>query len=110
MAKAKKVTATGIRPVRANTTTRIEHPSPTFASIYVNDVNVMMTPWDFRLRVGQIENVDVEKNQAEVTVLADLRISPQHMKKLVQVLTKQLEAYEANLGPIPLPGESQEGS
>ena len=105
MAKARTPTNAADLPVRGNTTKRVEHPSPNFTSLYVNDVHVMITPWDFRLRLGQLESVDSEKNEAVVTVLADLRLSPQHTKKLVQILTKQLEAYEAQLGSIPQPAD-----
>ena len=97
MAKAKSVD----RPVRGNQPTRIEVLSPTFASLYVNDVNVMVSPWDFRLRLGQLEKVDSEKAEALVTVLADVRMSPQHLRKLVDVLSTQLDGYEATMGAIP---------
>jgi hypothetical protein len=91
------------RPVRGNTAKRVEQPSPAFVSIYANDINVMLTPWDFRLRIGQLDAVDVQANEAIVTILADVRMSPPHLKKLVQVLTKQLEHYETHIGPIAMP-------
>ena len=103
MAKRKDSTPDDERPARGNTTSRIEQLSPTFLSLYVNDVNVMMTPWDFRLRVGLLESVNVQTSEALITVLADVRMSPPHLKKLVQVLTKQLELYEARVGPIAPP-------
>lgn len=85
--------------VRGNTAVRREQLSTNFVSLYINDVNVLVTPWDFRLRVGQLEGI--ENGEALVTVLADLRVSPAHLKRLVQVLGNQLEAYEAKIGPIP---------
>lgn len=89
------------KPVRGNVPNRVEQPSPAFVSFYANDAQVMMTPWDFRLRLGQLESV--EDGEAVVTVLADVRFSPAHLKRLVEVLGKQLESYEANVGPIAVP-------
>jgi hypothetical protein len=107
MAKAKTLTRKpeSMKVVRGNVSNRVEQPAATFASLYVNDVIVMMTPWDFRLRLSQLESVDLEKGEAVVTVHADVRMSPQHLKKLVQVLTKQLEIYEGAIGAIPEPPE-----
>lgn len=105
MAKEQSVSAAAEKPVRANKQTRTEHPAQNFVSVYANDVNMLMTPWDFRLRFGQIDNVDPAKNTAEITVLADVRLSPQHVKTLVRVLTGLVEAYENSVGPIPQPGD-----
>jgi hypothetical protein len=103
MAKKSATTVNNGRPVRGNVTKRIEQPSQGFVSLYANDINVMMTPWDFRLRIGQLDAVNVDANEAIVTILADLRLSPPHLKKLAQVLNKQLEAYETHIGPIAMP-------
>jgi hypothetical protein len=105
-AKAKATEQVGAsnaeRPLRANLAKHIEVPSPSFASYYVNDVQIMTTPWDIRLRMGQIEDVNPQKGEATITVLADVRFSPQHAKKLAEILIKQLEGYETNVGPIPV--------
>lgn len=106
MAKSKKASNSpdvAEQPVRANAATREHTRSPSFVSLYVNDVQLQTTPWDVRLTLGQIENVDVAENRAYITVLADVRLSPQHAKKLGEVLNGQIKNYEQNFGTIPQP-------
>jgi hypothetical protein len=88
--------------VRA-TGTREVNVSPTFAAYYTNDTEVQTGPWDVRLRLGQIAEVDSERNHAIITRVAEVRMSPQHAKRVVAILMEHLERYEAKYGPIPLP-------
>ena len=80
--------------------TRSEH----FVSLYTNDTQVQTTPWDIRLVFGQIDVPPTnESTVMEVTQVADVRMSPQHAKKIAIILQAQIQAYEAKVGPIPLP-------
>jgi hypothetical protein len=89
--------------VRANVN-RILVAAPTFVSLYANDTQVQVTPWDFRLILGEISDIG-PKGDPSVTIklVGEVRMSPQHVKKLVQVISGQLALYEKNFGPIPQP-------
>jgi hypothetical protein len=89
--------------VRANANRR-HTQSPSFFSIYANDVQVQTTPWDLRLIFGEITNVPTSKDPiVDIMQLGELRLSPQLAKKMTEVLLDQLSTYEANVGEIPLP-------
>jgi len=70
-----------------------------FPSVYANSSRLMFSIYDFRLvfsetmmkgdfRVVQVDRVSVV-------------MSPQHIKKLVSIVTKKLAEYEQKHGPIP---------
>jgi hypothetical protein len=88
--------------VRANVNREVI-VSPDFVSIYANDTQVLLTPWDVRLTFGEISEVKPDPPTIVVKTLGDVRISPQHAKKLLQVLGFQVAQYEKNIGVIPLP-------
>ena len=88
---------------RATTARRVETMVPSFVSIYANDIQLLTTPWDIRFRMSQLEAVDHKKQEAQISVFADVRMSPQHAKKLAEVLVKQIAGYESRFGPIPMP-------
>lgn len=77
-----------------------EGPLPSF---YANDTQVMTTPWDMRLSFGVIAEVDPEKGRALVRRLCEVRMSPSHAKRLLQVLVGQIEMYEKTVGTIAVP-------
>jgi hypothetical protein len=78
--------------------------SPTFASLYANDTQIQTTPWDIRLIFGEIAEPPTEERPTVViTVLGQVRMSPQHAKLVAKLLVEQLEAYEKRVGPIPQP-------
>ena len=91
--------------VRANVH-RETVPSQTFISLYVNDTQVQVSPWDIRFMFGVIEGLP-SPNSPTVLIkqIGEIRMSPQHAKKVAQVLNNQLASYEKNIGPIPLPPE-----
>lgn len=75
-----------------------------FVSLYVNDTQVQVTPWDIKLIFGEITSVPTPENPAIIIKqIGEVRMSPQHAKKVTQVLLQQLEHYERTVGPIPLP-------
>lgn len=90
--------------VRANLTRSVTNAS-TFGSYYANDTQIQTTPWDVRLIFGQITAIEPENNRASVEQVAEVRMSPQHAKRVVALLQKQLQNYEAKIGAIPLPPE-----
>ena len=89
--------------VRANVNREVI-TAPTFASLYANDTQVETTPWDIRLVFGEIsESPTVDRPRVVVKQVGEVRMSPQHAKRITQILVKQLEHYEKTLGHIPLP-------
>jgi hypothetical protein len=77
-----------------------------FVSLYANDTQIQLTPWDFRLIFGQIANVPTPENPTiQVRQIGEVRMSPQHAKKITLILIGQLKHYEETIGPIPLPSD-----
>jgi hypothetical protein len=88
--------------VRANVN-RQAVMSPTFATIYANDVQVQTTPWDVRLIFGEIFQAPTkDEPTAVIKQVGELRMSPQLTKKVVQILRQQLDVYERRFGQIPM--------
>ena len=91
------------RIVRANVDRRVEI-SPTFVSLYVNDTQIEVTPWDFRFTFGEITRAPTADNPTVgVKSTGEIRMSPQHAKKLAEILVQTLQRYESAIGKIPLP-------
>ncbi len=89
--------------VRANVNRRVEESSE-YVSLYANDIQIQMTPWDLRIIVGQISGSPSPDDPVLlVRQIGDLRMSPQLAKKVALILLGQIEHYERNIGPIPLP-------
>ena len=87
--------------IRANVN-RTMTTAQNYVSLYVNDTQVQITPWDLRLMFGVISGLSNEDNiLISVMQLGEIRMSPQHAKKLSQILAKQVAAYEATFGSIP---------
>ena len=80
--------------------------SPTFISLYANDVQVHTSPWDVRLLLGSVGELPTADHPVvNITQLADLRMSPQLAKRLVAIMIEQIKVYEERFGPIPdIPG------
>jgi len=96
--------------VRANIPQREETIAPGFVSIYTNDTQFLITPWDVRLTFGEISNVSKDPPSIAIKVMAEVRMSPQHAKKVLNVLQHQIEHYEKTVGPIPMPREVSQRS
>ncbi|MDZ4803054.1 MAG: DUF3467 domain-containing protein [Bryobacteraceae bacterium] len=78
--------------------------SPQFASVYANDIQVQITPWDLRFIFGEVTEAPTkELPRVLVTLLAEVRVSPQMAKKLVEIVKSQLDGYEQTFGVIPSP-------
>jgi hypothetical protein len=75
----------------------------TYVALYVNDIQVTITPWDFQFALGLVtETPTVEKQTLTIKKIGDLRISPQLAKRLLPVLHAQVQNYETSIGPIPI--------
>ena len=99
----KPASKNGVQIVRANAS-REEVVDPAFVSLYANDTQVQTSPWDFRLIFGQISTAPTrERKTIVINQVGEVRMSPQHVKTLVQVLLQQLAGYEARFGRIPQP-------
>lgn len=78
--------------------------SPDFVTLYANDTQMQVTPWDVRLIFGQISDIPTKENPtAVIKRVGEVRMSPQHAKTVVRILSAQLDSYEQNIGPIPQP-------
>jgi hypothetical protein len=69
-------------------------------TIYVNSVQVEVTPWDFKLRLAQIGEASTDR--LLLNELCFVYLSPQHAKALAMLLSQQVASYEKQVGPIPL--------
>lgn len=89
--------------IRATANRQVEQ-SPAFVSVYTNDTQLQMTPWDLRLVFGVVAEAPTPVNpKVLVKTLCEVRMSPQHAKKIASILLEQLKHYEENVGEIPQP-------
>jgi hypothetical protein len=72
-----------------------------FKSIYSNNAQFTMSPWDVVFVFG--ENQSVKDNILLVEQKMRVVMSPQHAKIFSQVLSDQVSKYEQTFGPIPVP-------
>lgn len=81
--------------------------SPNFVSLYTNDTQVQLTPWDIRMTFGEISEARAgepgEQPTVQIKTTGEVRMSPQHAKKLAEILARQIQVYERNVGTIPMP-------
>lgn len=79
-----------------------------FVSLYSNDIQVEITPYDFRLLLGVIVGVPTMENSTiSIQTFGELRMSPQLAKKLISVLSEKLHHYEESVGVISYPRPSE---
>jgi hypothetical protein len=89
--------------VRANINRQMVEASE-FVSLYANDTQIQLTPWDVRLIFGVIsDGPRTDPPEIVVKTIGEVRMSPQHAKRVAMILIQQLENYEENVGPIPQP-------
>ena len=81
--------------------------SSNFFSVYTNNLQVSTSPWDVRIVLGEVEDVQLiaDKPTLTVTQLGEVRMSVQIAKQLTLMLVDQLKNYEAMFGSIPGPKE-----
>ena len=74
---AKKETPAVDQIIRANVN-RETAPGPDFVSLYANDTQVQISPWDFRIIFGLItEMPSVASPSVSVKLIGEARMSPQ---------------------------------
>jgi hypothetical protein len=89
--------------VRATISRQVSQ-SPEFVSLYTNDTQVQLSPWDVRLIFGLIEDPPTaERKTMSVRRIGEVRMSPEHAKKVLAILAEQLKQYEDSIGIIPQP-------
>jgi hypothetical protein len=89
--------------VRANVHREVVE-GPGFASLYANDTQVQLSPWDVRLIFGIIDTpASAEHRTIRVKTTGEVRMSLQHAKKVAEILVRQLGLYEKRFGPISIP-------
>jgi hypothetical protein len=102
-AEARADAQTGITRANVN---RETVDAAQFVSLYVNDTQIQLTPWDVRLILGIVTDPpSAERQTVLVKTLGEIRMSPQHAKRMAIVLMQQLKHYEAAVGAIPLPND-----
>ena len=88
--------------IRANVNREIVE-SPAFVSLYANDTQIQLSAWDVRMIFGVIsEPATNERPTIIVKTVGEVRMSPQHAKKIAMILINQLRNYETSVGVIPL--------
>ena len=74
----------------------------TYLSLYSNDTQVQVSPWDVRLIFGEIRELPTEeKPELVVRPTGEVRMSPQHARRVVDILQETLTKYEATYGELP---------
>src|SRR5438874_6938518 len=83
-------------PAAQSSTNRRETTKhPDFFSIYANDIQVAVSNWDIRLILGEIGDLsDTDPNVLNIKQLGEIRLSLQIAKRLADILTAQIKAYE----------------
>lgn len=85
---------------------RTAAPAANFVTLYTNDTQVQITPWDLRITFGEITDLPTsERREIVIKTTGEVRMSPQHAKRLADLLIGQIARYERNFGAIPMPKE-----
>ncbi len=67
-------------------------------SYYANNTTVERSPWDFRMRFGEL--VAATESKVTVAELVSVIMSPPHFKATVAILLQFLKDYEKDHGEI----------
>ena len=62
--------------------------------IYTNNVRTVITAYEVLLQLGL-------ETSGKVKPICNIRMSPQHAKRLAEVLTKSIAEYEEKIGKLP---------
>ena len=82
--------------------------TPDFKSIYSNNVNMTVTPFDFVFKFG--ENQGMKDNILIVDLHSTVTMSPQHAKVFSQLLAENVAKWEQTFGPIVTPTQAAEAA
>ncbi len=64
--------------------------------IYTNSVKTNISIYEIMLQLGL-------ESEGKIKPICNVRMSPQHAKKLAEVLSRSVTEYEKKIGKIPLP-------
>ena len=111
---AKKTSADKVEPkapVKAPLRKAEAVPGPTAPVLYVNSVQVDISTWDVRMRVGQIQGLSNE-GVLQVHEVAHMFMSHQHFRAFVNAVSQSLKKVESidSSPQIPLPPRDGETS
>ena len=70
------------------------NPVAEIPEIYTNNVRTVITVYEVLLQLGL-------ETSGKVKPICNIRMSPQHAKKLAEVLTKSIREYEEKIGELP---------
>ncbi|MGA7616254.1 MAG: DUF3467 domain-containing protein [Thermoanaerobaculia bacterium] len=71
-----------------------------FRSRYANSARLQASIYDFTLTFGQISN---DREKLECEEYAEIVMSPQHAKVLLQILQRNVAGYEEKFGELQIP-------
>ena len=77
--------------------------SDAYVTLYVNDTQIQISPWDFRFLLGVIVSTPDDRSSVRIQQVGEVRMSPQHAKTVARVLLQQIQNYEEHVGQIPQP-------
>ncbi len=67
-------------------------------TVYSNQVQVVISPWDLRFIFAELEEATAE--EMVVTERVRIAMSPAHARAFLELLSRQLDKYEGGFGPI----------
>jgi Protein of unknown function (DUF3467) len=88
MSRAKRLKPTSPKPTERPTEKMAD---PNLVRIHVNTAQIESNPFDFKLRLGQID--DMDDKRILVRELAHVSLSPQFAMALVNLLQQTLKQY-----------------
>ena len=94
-------------PVPSKVSIEVETATPSVPTYYVNNTGVETSVWDVKLRLSETIDTDKDRNILRIRELAIVRMSPQHAKVVLGILSGHLKKYEQQFGKIP--GTSETG-
>lgn len=76
--------------------------SPLYSSAYVNSAQIGSTPFEFRLTLSEMR--ELEPGTLGMEEKITLVMSPQHIKVMVMLISQNLKRWEEANGAIRIPG------
>ena len=70
------------------------NPVAEIPEIYTNNVRTVITVYEVLLQLGL-------ETSGKVKPICNIRMSPQHAKRLAEVLAKSIAEYEEKIGKLP---------
>ena len=70
------------------------NPVAEIPEIYTNNVRTVITAYEVLLQLGL-------ETSGKVKPICNIRMSPQHAKRLAEVLTKSIREYKEKIGKLP---------